>query len=492
MVERKEHGSTQLKYLELIENSKENMIKMLQELIAFRSVNDDEVNDMPFGKGVHDVFMYMLGRAKADGFDTENIENYGGHIEFGGYILDEEGEIIGTSEEVLGILGHLDVVSEGNDWDFPPFGGEVSDGKVYGRGAIDNKGPIVASYFAMLALKQAGFVPEKKVRLILGLDEETQWVGMQKYLQKVKPPTIGFAPDAEFPVIHGEKGIFVFELARKLNKDITKGLEIRSFKGGSAANMVADFARVVVRDEKPENYEKIKNEAAQYRNETQYKVNVKGVGKSLEITAKGISSHGARPESGLNAISIMMEFLGRLHFANEDVNDFIAFYNEHIGFELDGKSLGCSLTDEVSGGVVLNTGLIEMDGEAGILTINIRYPVTMTEDDVYNAMMPIINKYNFGIVKGKNHKPIYFPKDAGMIKTLMDIYRKHTGDSESEPIVIGGGTYARAADNLVAFGALFPGQEDVAHKKNEYIEIDKMVLMAKIYAEAIYELSKPE
>ena len=481
-----------MKYLELIENSKDDMIKMLQELLEFRSVVDEGTDEMPFGKGIHEAFMYMLKRAKADGFDGENIDNYGGHLEFGGYILDEEGDIIGTSDEVFGILGHLDVVAEGNDWDFPPFGGEVSDGKIYGRGAMDNKGPVIASYFAMLALKNAGFVPEKKVRLIIGLDEETKWIGMQRYLQKVKPPNLGFAPDAEFPVIHGEKGILIFELARKINKDITKGLELRSFKGGTAANMVADFARVVVRDDKPESYEKIKSEVAKYREETSYKINVKGVGKSLEITAKGISSHGARPDSGLNAISIMMGLLGRLHFANEDVNDFIAFYNEHIGFELDGASLGCKLSDEASGDLILTVGLIDMDSEAGIVTINIRYPVTMTEDTVYDAMMPVINKYNLGIVKDKNRKPIYFPKDGEMITTLMNIYRKHTGDTESEPIVIGGGTYARAAENLVAFGALFPGQEDVAHKKNEYIEIDKMVLMAKIYAEAVYELSKPE
>ena len=468
------------------------MIKMLQELIAFRSVTSEETADMPFGKGVHEAFMYMLNKAKQDDFVTENIDNYGGHIEFGGYILDEEGDIVGTSDEVFGILGHLDTVAEGSDWDFPAFGGEISDGKIYGRGAIDNKGPIVAAYFAMLALKNSGFVPEKKVRLILGLDEETNWIGMQKYLQKVKAPDLGFAPDAEFPVIHAEKGIIVFELAKKFNKEINKGLELRSFKGGSAANMVADFARVVVRDEKTENYEKIKDEAAHYREEYKRKVNVKGVGKSLEITAKGISSHGARPESGLNAISIMMDFLGRLHFANEDVNDFINFYNDHIGFEFDGTSLGCNISDEVSGALILNTGLIDMDNKAGLITINIRYPVTKSDADVYDAIMPTINKNNLGVVKGKDRKPIYFPKDDKMITSMMDIYKKHTGDNESQPIVIGGGTYARAADNLVAFGGTFPGQEDVAHKKNEYIEIDKMVLMAKIYAEAIYELSKSE
>jgi len=468
------------------------MVKMLQELLAIRSVREPGTADMPFGKGVHDAFLYMLDRAKQDGFDIENIDNYGGHIEFGGYHLDEDGEIIGTNEEVLGILGHLDVVPEGNDWDFPPYGAEIFDGKIYGRGAIDNKGPVVASYFAMKVLKEAGFIPEKKVRLILGLDEETGWKGMDKYLQKAKKPSIGFTPDAQFPVIHGEKGILVFELAKKINKATAKGLELRSFKGGSAANMVADHARVVVRSDQANTYDQIKDEAARYRTEHQRKVNVKGVGKSLEIATQGISAHGARPESGLNAISVMMDFLGKLSFANDDVNEFIAFYNEHIGFELDGASMGCALSDEASGNLIFNIGMMEMGDEAGIITVNIRYPVTMDEDAVYDAIMPVVNRYNLGVVKLSNQSPIYIPKDAPMVNTLMDIYRNHTGDSESEAIVIGGGTYARAAENLVAFGALFPGQADVCHQKNECIEIDKMVLMCKIYADAIYELSKPE
>ena len=481
-----------MKYLELIENSRDEMVKTLQELIAIRSVEEAGTDDKPFGEGVHNAFMFMLEKAKQDGFAVENIDNYGGHIEFGGYILDEDGDIAGTTEGILGILAHLDVVPEGNDWDFPPFGGEISSGKVYGRGAMDNKGPAVASYFAMKALKDAGFVPGKKVRLILGLDEETKWRGMDKYLAKAKAPDVGFAPDAEFPVIHGEKGILVFELAKKLKKTVVKGLELRSLSGGSAANMVADFARAVVRDVKPETYERIKDEAAAYRDEYKRKVNVKGVGKSLEITARGVSAHGSRPEEGLNAISVMLDFLGRLTFANEDVNEFISFYNGHIGFEFDGKSLGCGFSDEPSGGLVLNTGLAGLDGEAAILTINIRYPVTKSEDEVYGSMTEILNKYDFGLVKLNHHRPIYFPKDAPLIKTLMDVYRKHTGDLSSEALVIGGGTYARAADNLVAFGCLFPGDEDVNHKKNEYIDIDKMVLASKMFADAIYELSKPE
>jgi len=186
----------------------------------------------------------------------------------------------------------------------------------------------------------------------------------------------------------------------------------------------------------------------------------------------------------------MMDFLSRFSFSSEDFNEFISFYNDHIGFEFNGAGIGCGLSDEPSGGLILNTGMVNVDSEAAILTINIRYPVTFNEDDVYDSMAVILNKYDLGLVKLKHLHPIYFPKDDPLINILMDIYRKYTGDYKSEAIVIGGGTYARAAENLVAFGSIFPGDEDVNHKKNEYIEIDKMVLLSKIFADAAYALSK--
>jgi len=151
--------------------------------------------------------------------------------------------------------------------------------------------------------------------------------------------------------------------------------------------------------------------------------------------------------------------------------------------------LGWGLYDEASGKLILNVGMINVDDEAARLTINIRYPVTSTDEKVYEAILPIINNYNLGIVKQKHQAPIYFPKDDEMIVTLMNIYRKHSGDMESQPMVIGGGTYARACKNTVAFGADFPMEPMVAHQKNEYIRIDNLIKITKIFADAIYELA---
>lgn len=476
-------------YLELIEKYKEEFTETLQSLVAIRSVAEKPQESakeglMPFGKGVHDAFKYMLGKAAADGFAIKNVDNYGGHIEFG------------EGDKIMGILGHLDVVPEGEGWAFPPYEAVVMEGKMYGRGTADDKGPVVAAYYAMKALKDAGFRPAARVRLILGLDEETNWEGMRYYLDKEEAPDFGFTPDAEFPAINGEKGIITFKLAKKLGKTEPGGLELRSLEGGNAPNMVADWTRAVVRSDESGAYDKIRALAATYSEESIKEsaaaLKVKGIGKSLEITTKGLSAHGATPEKGINAIAIMMDFLGRLNFVNDDINEFVDFYNKHIGFETTGERLGCGFSDAPSGNLSLNVGQVIADKDAVALTINIRYPVTFESEQVYGAIAETVAPYDIGIVKEKYQAPIYLPEDDILIKTLQEVYCDRTGDTNSKPLVIGGGTYARACKGIVAYGAIFPGEPELAHQTNEYIEIDKMLAAAAIYADAIYRLTKGE
>lgn len=478
-----------INYTDKIESYKDKIIETLEELIAFKSVVDEEEGGYPFGKEVHRAFMYMLEMARAEGYDTLNVENYGGHIEIPGYELDGDGEVVATAQETLGIPIHLDVVPAGSDWDTDPFKAEIKDGRIYGRGTTDNKGAAVAVYFAIKSLISSGFVPSKNIRIILGLDEETNWKGMEYYMEHVDKPDFGFAPDADFPVINGEMGILVFELARKLEATNDKGIQLRSISGGETANMVPDSARAVVLADK---YDDIKERLALFVEETGYDIKAKGAGKALEIKATGKSAHGAKPQDGLNAISILMSFLGRVGFANEGVKDFIDFYNTCIGFESNGESMGIGLSDDASGNLIFNTGTIKMDKNAAILTVNVRYPVTCSDEDVYSGLVPVLEKYNLGIVKENHKAPIYYPVDHPFITTLMDVYRKNTGDEDSEPLVIGGGTFARAIPGGVAFGPRFPGEPEVQHQKNEYIEIDSLMKITKIYADAIYELTKPE
>lgn len=488
------------KYQEYLEKNQEEMVAALQDLIRAASEGREAVTRdgelLPFGEGVQEALEKALMWGKKLGFETRNVDNYGAHIDWVGTgkpIYDEGGNVIGHEKpEIMAIIGHLDVVPAGSGWDFDPYGGDVCDGKIYGRGTTDDKGPVVSCLFAMKALKDAGYKPINTVRLILGLDEETNWNGMKYYFDKVERPDYGFTPDADFPIINGEKGMLFFDLARKFGQTQAggaSGLHLRSVKGGTAPNSVPDSCRVVVRSDVAGAYDEIRKKVVAYREETGYKLSCKGMGKSLELTAAGVAAHGAKPEAGLNAISVMMEFLGRLNFVSEDHNDFVAFYNRYIGFCLDGAGLGVDFEDEKSGKLVFNVGMISMDPEAATLTINVRYPVTFTDDQIFETMEPVLNQYNMGLIKQGNKDPLYLDLDNPMVRDLLQIYQKHSGDTTSEPLVIGGGTYARSTPGIVAYGALFPGDEDLMHQKNECLTLDRFNLMTKIYAEAIYKLS---
>ncbi len=474
-----------MNYREFIDENQQLIIDTLRDLISIDSVGTDPMTTkegtlFPFGAGVQEAFEYTLNKGIELGFVTRNVDNYGGHIEFG------------EGDEVVGILGHLDVVPAGDFWDYPPFDAVEEDGYIYGRGTTDDKGPVVAAMCAMYALKQCGFVPDRKIRLILGLDEETNWNGMHYYKKHVDDVSFGFTPDADFPIIFGEKGIIQFDLARKFKKNSNKGLEISKMEGGNAANMVCDKVKVVLLADDTDKYIEIKEQIKKFKESTGYSVYYKGVGKSLEISFDGISAHGANPHLGLNAISIAMNFLGDINLTNEDQNDFVSMYNRHIGFEVNGKSLGIDLKDDVSGELSLNVGKVKMNRQMGCLTIDSRYPVTNTESDVYESLQNVITKYEVGIVKGKSEGPIYMNKDSNLIKTLCSVYSDNTGDTQSAPITIGGGTYARSMPNIVAFGATFPGDEDRMHQKNERISKERLVMLTKIYADAIMRISKSE
>ena len=478
-------------YIKLVEENFQEEVEFLRGLVAINSELGDEEKGpngevYPFGKGIQESLEYTLKGAEEMGFITYNDQNYGGHVDYG------------QGEKVMGILGHLDVVPAGEGWSFDPYSGAVADGWIYGRGTTDDKGPVVASLFAMKALKEAGYEPAAKIRLILGCDEETGWKGMDHYIEEVGPADYGFTPDGNFPVINGEKGVLTFDLVRKLAEKKQKGLELTKLEGGAAANMVPEKARAVIHSADQSAYEKIKDMVREYSDQHQEIkgitpiIQVRKVGTSLEIAVEGKSAHGAHPDLGLNAISILMEMLAKINFANEEVNDIIAFYNDRLGFDLGGERLGCDLEDEPSGHLTLNVGVVKYDKKSLTLTINIRYPVTMTEDQVYEGIIEVTDKYDLGIVKRNGHDPIFFPEDAPLVKTFMDVYQSFTGDLESKPLVIGGGTYARSMKNVIGFGAAFPDDLDLMHQRDERMELSKFMTMTKIFAEAIYKITQED
>ena len=479
-------------YIGIVEKNMQEEIDFLQKLIQFNSEERPEEKGpngevYPFGKGVAETLDFTLSEGEKLGFTPKNVDYYGGHLDW------ETG-----SDRTLGILGHLDVVPAGGGWSFDAYSGAVSDGYIYGRGTMDDKGPVVAALFAMKALKEAGYEPAANIRVILGCDEETNWIGMNYYLDKVGAPDYGFTPDADFPVINGEKGIANFDIIRKLNPPASKGLTLRALEGGSAKNMVPEKARALLNSTEKGAYDKIKEKLDAFKathmliNGIEPEITGKLVGKSYEVSVIGKSAHGAHPELGLNAVSILMEFLGELNFANEEVNDTIDFYNKHIGYDVYGEGMNCNLYDDKSGKLTFNVGILAFDKKSITISVNVRYPVTFTDDDFYKGVIETAERYDLGVVKTKSQEPIYFDPESPMIKAFMEIYQDNTGDMENGPITIGGGTYARSMKNCVAFGGMFPGDEDLMHQKDERLSLEKLETMTKIYADAIFRITQPD
>lgn len=472
-------------YLERIDAGRDDMLKALAESVSKPSVNSDPVKTkegelLPFGQGVQDALISMLNKGKELGFDTYNADNYAGHIVW----KSENG-----GDDYFGIVGHLDVVPVDNGWSTDPFEmTDKGDGFVYGRGTSDDKGPVVACLYAMKALRDEGLKPKMDIRLVLGLDEETGHISSDYYTEHCGHPAMGFTPDAEFPLVNGEMGILVFELARKFSARPGKDdLRLTKLDGGIAFNAVPANAKAVIMGSR-EQYDRIADRAKLYCEETGYKVKTKKQGSSLLIESFGTAAHGAHPQLGLNAVSILMDFLGKISFTNEELNEFIAFYNDNIGFDLHGERMGCNFEDKPSGPLIFNVGIANINEDIASVSVNIRYPVSCTSEQVLSGIESVIGDSRVGIVTRSVQDPLYMDLSHPMVVKLMQAYIDETGDAEAQPMTIGGGTYAKMFNNILAYGGAFPEDEDTMHQADEKFSVESFMKMARIYARAIETL----
>ncbi|MCC5912284.1 MAG: dipeptidase PepV [Clostridiaceae bacterium] len=464
---------------QLIDNYRDDLIKKTQEIIQIKSVEETKKPGMPFGEGVHKALEYALSLAEEMGFTTKNLEGYAGYGE------------MGEGKETIGVLGHLDVVPEGDDWTYPPYGGEIHDGKIYGRGTIDNKGPMIAVLFAMKALKESNIPIHKKIRIIFGTNEESGMQDIPYYLSKEKAPDLGFTPDADFPVIHGEKGIQILSLNKKWRKncDCTNSIKIKSIRGGTRVNVVPDFCEAILELNKVST-QSIKDQLDSFIKKTGFALSLEEKNDDILIKSTGKSAHGSTPEKGQNAISQLLSFLAVLEDCQCDILELIHIYNRKIGMEYYGESIGCGFEDDVSGKLTFNVGTIDVNEDGVTMKINIRYPITIEGEKVVTAIEEKLRGTGLQLRVEEDAKPLYVPKEHMLVQKLMEVYKEETGDKHAEAITIGGGTYARTLANTVAFGPMFPGDEDVVHQKDEYISIDNLLKITYIYAKALYELSR--
>ena len=447
----------------IIESMHDEMIDTLQKWIRVPSVKGEAAPGAPFGKEVRSMLDMALADCEQMGFKTQNFDGYIAHADLGE----------GSDEDALAILAHLDVVPEGDGWKYPPYGAVIENGRMYGRGTSDDKGPAVAALYAMKAVKDAGIPLRRKVRLILGCDEESGWEDIAHYNKVATMPRMGFSPDASYPIINIEKGICRLELHGVLSNE---GLQVIAFNNGERPNVIPGRASALVAGDAAT---VAQAEAAAKKLDIPAEVQL--TDKGVSITVTGISGHAAYPETARNANGEMLLLLREL-----GVQGDLRLLADKIGLDYKGEGLEISVSDGISGYLTCNLGIIRA-GEGGVYaTLDIRYPVMTNPDMIIKNVSASLPGMRVDAMEVK--EPHHVPAGSELVQKLLDAYHEVTG-YERKCLYTGGGTYARSLQEGVAFGASFPQDEDLAHQANEYADIEGLSKNIKIFALAIVKLA---
>jgi succinyl-diaminopimelate desuccinylase len=463
-----------------VEQHRHDIISATQRILRVPSVTDPATvaPNAPFGRAIADALEQTLSLCAELGMQTENFGGYAGHAEFG------------EGAEIAAMLGHLDVVPAGDDWTCDPWGGEVRDGFLWGRGASDDKGPTYAALFGAKAVldvtQAAGIRLSRRIRLIFGCDEESLWRCMEHYFGAAgqPKPTVAFTPDADFPLVHAEKGSFTAVTEKSLPGD--GAIRVASLESGLRPNMVPDKAVALLVG----NADALEQVA--HRLDQMPGLSAEFGDQDLAVRASGVAAHGASPASGDNAATKLLRALTDAASAAAKAvsRDFQWAADLAARGAPDGAGVGIAGKDDVTGPLTSNLGIVSVANGTARATFNIRYPATWDGDETIARFRASLAETGWAIIELHHTPPLYVPVDQEPVKTLLRVYREHTGDMRP-PKTMGGRTYATSvAPAGVAFGAAMPGDPDTAHQADERFSVERLIQAAKIYAHALYEMAK--
>lgn len=444
-------------FKKLAKSEVKNATVALQKFVQINSVYDasSKKEGQPYGAGVKKALDYLAKLGEDYGFKVDKCDGYCTELSIG-----EEGPLIG-------IYGHSDVVPVSGKWSHPEFGGEIKDGRMWGRGTCDDKGPLLASLYALKALKDNGLLKGFRVKLVSGGDEERGSSCLEYYFgpHKGEKPALGFTPDANWPLIYAEKGIRHYQAVR-----ICDLSPIIAMDGGVATNAVCDQLVVTLKkDPKLEAFLKDKKDLCDVMSMDEIDI----------VSFKGKSAHGSTPELGVNAALRAFETLGSFYKI-----DFLSKLYSVIA-DPNGKGFDGYAHSPELGDTTYNYGIVKYDGKAFKITVDFRFGETVDADDFAHRF-----EQKTGLVCSKmgDSKLLIFDKKSVLISTLLKAFKKETHKLFVKPLAIGGGTYAKECVNTVAFGAEWEGHPGNMHGVDEYIYMDDFEKDIAIYARAIYML----
>lgn len=458
----------------------------LAELVAIKSVYSEPTADAPYGEGCRKAIEWFVDKARSYGLTAENIDNACAYAE------------VGKGKECIGVLAHVDVVPAGNGWATDPFTMVEEGGKIYGRGVGDDKGSVVVCLHALKELKDTGAKLSRRVRLIVGADEERGSSCIRHYVERGgEIPAMSFVPDSEFPIINSEKGISHIRLDFK---DGALGKNISSFTGAQCFNAVPDRSSFcVVQGSALE--KAIANTCGGTASADCFKTapaapvlvslgarfsdfELERRRDGLFIAANGVAEHASTPEKGDSALWKTIAFLAAYNGAIG--SEFLESIYDKLCTPLAAQKLGIYVDDEKSGDLTMCMSYAEFKDDTLSIVVDFRLPLGVTAESVAAAAE-----------KGTGckatvldyHPNLYIAEDAPLIKKLLGVYRRLTGDMRP-PIKTGGGTYARELPNAVAFGCTPLGMDINMHRADENFPVAQLFENYAIYLEAMKELAK--
>ena len=416
---------------EWIDAHEKELLSDIKELCEIPSVLAPAEGDAPFGTECKKALLAAIDLCKKYGFATRNYDNYVATADFDPSL-----------PHTLDMLGHTDVVPAGEGWTVTePFKIIEKDGRLYGRGTSDDKGPMLCALYAMRALKECNIPLTKGVRMIMGSDEETGSTDITKYYAVEEEAPMTFSPDAEFPLINIEKGQFRASLEKTI--DLSDALpRILSLNAGIALNAVPQKATIVL---------------------------------------EGI---GATDSSLLAAIKLV----DRLPLADEKMKDAISKLLVLFPYGVtDGSGVGIRMSDAESGPLTCTLDLYHIEDGKMSFAFDSRTPVMANEENCLEVAKKTIEEAGFTFSSQGMIMPHNVPADTPFVQTLLKAYTDVTG-LEGKAVAIGGGTYVHELKNGVAFGAVLPDIDTHMHGADEFMDIKNINLATKVFAEAIMQL----
>lgn len=454
-------------------DKQEQILADIARLVRIKSEREPMQEGMPFGKGPYEALMEGKKLAEERGLSTKNFDNY---------VITAE---VGPQPAYLGILAHLDVVSEGSGWTMPPYEMTVRDGRIYGRGTADDKGPAVVALWALKAAKELCPQLKKGVRLILGSAEETGSEDLEHYLPLEAAPPVSFSPDAEYPVINIEKGGYKPIFGAKWDEDPALP-RVCAIHGGTTTNIVTRECDAWLEGISAE---AVRPYAEKHQAETGVAFTLTEENGKLHLHALGVSAHAASPETGKNAQIAMLGLLAALPLADSCGQESIRNLARLFPFgDNYGQALGVAQEDEISGKLTLVLSKLQLDLTGFTAQFDSRCPLCANEGNVRFVVEKAFDQCHFEVLdRPRMSAPHHTPADSVLCQTLLKTYEAYTG-LKGECLAIGGGTYVHEIEGGVAFGCALPGTDNRMHGADEFAVIDELMLSAKMFTDVILQL----